>query len=83
MHQSMQLARLLIEDDKLFKNRIAMPLRSTFSSAASIKRAGSDGIAKYLRSQKISFSIRRIDRVTVWASSPLTLIRWLPLLTDQ
>jgi len=83
MHQSMPGYADLFEDDKLFNKSIAMPIAKHFSSAASIKRAGSDGIAKYLRSQKIRFQIRTIDRVTVWASIAADPDPLAPLLTDQ
>lgn len=67
MHQSMPGYADLFEDDKLFNNSIAMPIAKHFSSAASIKRAGSDGIAKYLQSQKIRFQVRTIDRIVAWS----------------
>jgi len=85
MHQSMPgLRRSVWQDDKLFKtNRIAMPNCRTLSSAASIKRVGSDGIAIPSNRKRFVFQIRTIDRVTAGHRSPLTLIRLAPLLTDQ
>ncbi len=83
MHQSMPGYADLFEDDRLFNQSIAMPIAKHFSSAASIQRARSDGMTKYLQSQKIRFQVRTIDRITAWSSIAADPDPLSPLLTDQ
>lgn len=83
MHQSMPGYADLFEDDKLFNRSIAMPIAKHFSSADSIRRVGSDGIAKYLQSKKIRFQARTIDRITAWSSIAADPDPLAALLTEQ
>jgi len=56
MHQiTMPVTPICLQRNKLFNKSIAMPMQALFRSAASIKRVGSDGIAKYF-DRKDSFS---------------------------
>ncbi|TWT55905.1 hypothetical protein CA85_47170 [Allorhodopirellula solitaria] len=52
----------LFEDDKLFTKSIAIAVAKHFPSSASIKRASSKSIAKYLKSQKIRYQSDEVDR---------------------
>lgn len=83
MHQSMPGYADLFEDDKLFHRSIAMPIAKHFSSAASVKRAGSKGVAEYLKSQKIRFQSQTIDRIVAWSANAADSDSLGPLLTDH
>ncbi len=83
MHQSMPGYADLFEDGKLFSKSVAMPVAKQFSSSAAAKKAGSEGMAKYLKSQKIRFQIRTLERIAAWASIAADPDPLGPMLTDQ
>lgn len=83
LHQSMPGYADLYEDDALFVRSVAMPIAKKFSSAESIKRAGSAGMAKYLKSQKIRFQTRTLDRIAAWATNAADPDPLADMLTDH
>jgi transposase len=83
MHRSMPGFADLFEDNKLFGKSIAIPVVKQFSSAESIKRAGSQTIAKHLKSQKIRFQMRTIDRIVAWSAIAADPDPLSPMLTGQ
>lgn len=83
MHQTIPGYADLFEEDKLFSRSIAITIAKRFSSASSIKRAGSGGIAKDLKSQKIRFQIQTIDRIVAWSATAADPDPLAELLTQQ
>ncbi len=69
MHQSMPGSADLFEDDKLFNRSVAMPIAMKFSSAQAINKVGADGMAKFLKQQKIRFQTPTPERMAAWAMS--------------
>lgn len=67
MHLSMPGYADLWEDDKLYHKSIAMPIALAFSSAERIEKAGTDGMAKHLRGEKIRFQARTLERIVAWS----------------
>ena len=69
LHQSMPGFADLWEDGKLFHKSIALPVALQFTSAAAICKAGTAGIANHLRTAKVRFQARTIERIVAWAST--------------
>jgi transposase len=69
MHQTMPGYADLFEDDKL--------------SASHIARHGSDGMAKYLKQQKIRFQSKTLDRIASWAATAAEPSALATMLTEQ
>lgn len=67
LHQAMPGYAELWEDDHLFSKSIAMPIAMQFSSAPSIQKAGTQGMAQYLRKNKIRFQERTLDKIHAWS----------------
>jgi transposase len=67
LHQTMPGFADLFEDDKLFRKSIAMPVALALPSAAAIREAGVDGIARHLQRTKVRFQTRTIERIVAWA----------------
>ncbi|MEO9590992.1 IS110 family transposase [Rhodopirellula bahusiensis] len=67
MHQAMPGYADLWEDDKLYHRSIAMPIALAFPSAASIQKAGAEGLARHLREQKTRFQARSLERIVTWS----------------
>jgi transposase len=83
LHQTMPGFADLFEDDKLFNKSIAMPIALGFSSADKIRVAGIDGIAAYLKEQRIRFQPRTIERIFAWSSTAVEASPLLMMLSDQ
>lgn len=69
LHQTMPGFADLFEKGKLFRKSIALPIAVEFSSAAAIRQAGVDGIARHLKKVKVCFQSRTIERVVAWAGT--------------
>jgi transposase len=69
LHQTMPGFADLFEDDKLFHDSIAMPVALGFASAEEIRKAGVAGVAAHLKSAKVRFHKRTIERIIAWAST--------------
>ena len=69
LHQVMPGFADLWEDDKLFHKSIALPVALKYSSAAAIRKAGVDRIARSLRGAKVRFQTRTIERIIAWANT--------------
>ena len=83
LHQTMPGFADLFEDDKLFNNSIAMQIAVQFLSADKIRVAGIDGIAAYLKGQKIRFQPRTIERIFAWSSTAVEASPLSVMLSDQ
>ena len=53
---------------KFFSRTIALPVASRFESAAKIQKAGVNGVASYLKKNKIRFQLRTIERIVAWSA---------------
>lgn len=69
LHQTMPGFADLFEDDKLFHDSIAMPVALGFASAQAIGKAGIAGVAAHLKSAKVRFQMRTVERIVAWAST--------------
>jgi transposase len=69
LHQTMPGYADLFEDDHLFHKSIALPIASTFSSAAAIRQAGVAGLANHLDTIQVRFQMRTIERIVAWAGA--------------
>jgi len=69
LHQAMPGFADLWEDGKLFHKSIALPVALQFPSSAAIGKAGVGGIASHLRTTKVRFQARTIERIVAWAST--------------
>lgn len=67
MHQAMPGYADLWEDDKLYHKSVALPIALKFPLAERIQKAGTEGIAIYLKKQKIRFQMRTLERVVAWS----------------
>lgn len=83
LHQSMPGFADLFEDDKLFNKSIAMTIANQFSSASSIKQAKADGMAAYLRNNKVRFQDRTLDKIYAWSLQAADADPLQVLLTEQ
>jgi transposase len=69
LHQTLPGFADLFEEGCLFSRSIALPIALEFSSPAAIRRAGAEGIARYLTKAKVRFQARTIDRIAAWAGT--------------
>lgn len=83
MHQTMPGYADLFEDDKLFNKSIAIHIANHYLSASHIARHGSDGMAKYLKQQKIRFQSKTLDRIASWAATAAEPSALATMLTEQ
>lgn len=83
LHQTMPGFADLFEDDKLFHQSIALPVALEFSSPMAIRMAGVQGIACHLKTMKIRFQSRTIERMVAWARIAAEPAELAPLLTRQ
>jgi transposase len=83
MHQSMPGYDDLFIQHQFFKKSVAMPVAKQYSSAAVIKRAGADGLAKHLRQKKIRFQLPTLDRIVAWSQAAAEPTSLAGMLTDQ
>ncbi len=83
MHQSMPGYADLWEEDKLFNKSIAMPIAKHFSSAEAVKKAKQTGMVKYLRSIKVRFQERTLDKIHAWSLQAADAPPLQKLLTEQ
>ena len=83
MHESMPGYDELFIQHHFFKKSVAMPVAKKFSTAAAIKRAGADGLAKHLKQAKIRFHSSTLDRVVAWAHAAPEPTGLVAMLTDQ
>lgn len=83
MHESMPGYDELFIQHQFFKKSVAMPVAKKFSSAAAIKRAGADGLAKHLKQQKIRSHHSTLDRIVAWSHTAAEPTGLAAMLTDQ
>ncbi len=83
MHQCMRGYDDLFIQHKFFKGSVAMPLAKKFSSAAAIKQANVDGLAKHLKQQKIRFQKRTLERIVAWSLTAAEPTGLADMVTDQ
>lgn len=69
LHQTMPGFADLFEAEKLFHQSIAVPIAVQFPAAEAIRRAGVDGLARYLRETRVRFQTRTLERIVAWAST--------------
>lgn len=67
MHQSMPGYDELFPLHKFFKESIAIPVAKKFPSAAAIKRADVEGLAKHLKQKKIRCRRTTLERIVAWS----------------
>ncbi len=83
MHQAMPGFADLFEEDKLFRKSIALPIAKQYSSSATVKRAGVNGLAGYLKKQKIRFHSQTLERIVAWSATAADPADLAVLLTQQ
>ncbi len=69
LHQTLPGFADLFEDDKLYRQSIALPVALQFTSADAIRRVGVEGIARHLKQTNVRFQTRTIERIVAWAST--------------
>lgn len=83
LHQTMPGYDDLFKQHQFFKKSVAMPIAKKYSSAAAIKRAGVDTLAKHLRSEKVRFKSSTLERIVAWSHGAAEPTDLAPMLGCQ
>jgi transposase len=83
IHQCMPGFADQFQLDKLFSGSVAMPIAKQFSSAQAIRQAGVDGMAKYLKLEKVRFQRPTLERIFAWARNAAEPAEMAHLLSVQ
>jgi transposase len=83
LHQTMPGFADLFDEDKLFHQSIALPVALQFPSAAALRQAGVQGIARHLNQIHVRFQTPTIERIVAWAGIAGEPAELAPLYTQQ
>jgi transposase len=83
MHQCMPGYDELFVLHKFFKESVAMPVAEKFSSAKAIERTGIDGIAEYLKKQKVRSHRATLEKIVAWSKTAAEPTELAGMMTEQ
>jgi transposase len=83
MHQCMPGYDELFVLHKFFKESVAMPVAEKFSSAKAIERTGIDGIAEYLKKQKVRSHRATLEKIVAWSKTAADPAELAGMMTEQ
>lgn len=83
LHLTMPGFADVFQEDKLFRDSIAMPVALKFTSAAAVQVAGVRGIASYLKSVHVRYQTRTIERIVAWSGTAAEPSELSPMLVRQ